>query len=180
MVHEQWELSEEAIDSAQPYVDQLEKRCPEMLVVQMRRLVALAKVHLPPMTTQEAKLLVRCLCGFGMPEAETVPSDEIAEMIADHIRETFPIDFGAELLAKEMKESGYDPEWQARFQTMWENVFADRLKKTLNPFQAYLLIVMVELYWEHEIATAAPGETVGKAVVSDFFNIEDPPSRRER
>ena len=138
MVHEQWELSEEAIDSAQPFVDRLEKRCPEMLVVQMRRLVALARVHLPPMTTQEAKLLVRCLCGFGMPDAETVPSGEIAMMIADHIRETFPIDFGAEWLAKEMKESGHDPEWQAKFRTMWENVFADRLERTLDPLQAYV------------------------------------------
>ena len=175
MVYEQWELGDEAKNSAQPYVDRLERTCPEMLALQVLRLVALAKVHLTHMTTTEAKLLVRCLCGFGMPDAETVPPDEIAKMIADHIRETFPIEFGAEWLAKEMKESGDDPEWQAKFRMMPENVFADRLERTLDSFQAYLLIVMMELYWEREIATTAPGASVGKAVLSDFLNIEDSP-----
>ncbi len=51
---------------------------------------------------------------------------------------------------------------------------------TAGPLGGYLLVVMVELYWQHEIATTAPGETIGKAVLSDFFNIEDSPSRRER
>jgi len=58
---------------------------------------------------------------------------------------------------------------------MPENVFACRLERTLDSFQAYLLIVMVELYWEREIATTAPGASVGKAVLSDFLNIKDSP-----
>jgi hypothetical protein len=174
MVHMHWELSEEARDAAQPYLDRLERSSTEMLALQVGRLFALAKAHLPPMTTWEAKLLVRCFCGFGMSYAETVPADEIAKMIADHIRETFPIDFGAERLDKEMKEFGQDPDWQAKFQTMPENVFAARLEITLNSLQAYLLIVMVELYWAEEISTAEPGEEVGQAVLSDFFNIQDP------
>lgn len=95
-------------------------------------------------------------------------------MIADIIRETFPIEFGAEWLAKEMEEFGKDPDWQAIFRKMPENVFAARLEGALDSLQAYLLIVMVELYWEEEIATTAPGEEVGKAVLSDYFNIEDP------
>jgi len=128
----------------------LERNCPDMLAVQMRRLVALAKAQLPPMTTWEAKLLVKCLCGFDMPCAETVPPDHIAKMIADLIRETFPIEFGAELLAKEMEESGQDPDWQSKFQRMPENLFAARLEGELNSLQAYLLIVMVELFWVEE------------------------------
>jgi len=72
MAVKQWEISDKARESVQPYVDHLERTCPEMLAVQMRRLVALAKVHLPPMATAQAAFLVRCPCGFGMPFAETV------------------------------------------------------------------------------------------------------------
>ena len=43
MVHEQWGLSPKAIVYAQPYVDRFEGTCPEMLAVQVARLVALAK-----------------------------------------------------------------------------------------------------------------------------------------
>jgi hypothetical protein len=174
MVHQQWDLSPKAIVYVQPYVDRLERTCPEMMAAQVSRLVALAKAHLPPIKTWEAKLLVKCLCGFDMPDAETVPPDKIAKMIADLIRETFPIEFGAEWLTKEIEEFGQDPDWQAKFQMMPENVFAARLESALDSLRAYLLIVMVELYWEEEIATTAPGEEVGKAILSDYFNIEDP------
>jgi hypothetical protein len=179
MAIEHWEISNEARESLQPYVDHLERTCPEMLAVQVRRLMALAKAHLPPMSTWEATFFVKCLCGFGMSFAETVPSKKIAEMIADHLRETILVEFGAEWLAKEAKEFGDDPEWQAHFSKMRENVFADRLEKSLNPLQAYLLVVMAEFYWQREFATTEPGESVGKAVLSDFLNIEDPQSQGE-
>ncbi len=176
MEPEHWELSDEAKNSSQRFLDLLRKIGPEMLAVQMFRLMVLAKEFLPVMTTKEAKLLVRCFCAFGLPEAETVPPGEIAKMIADHVRETFLVEFGAEGLANEMKEFGNDPEWQTRFREMPENVFASRLERTLDPFQAYLLVVMCELYWEREAATTPPGGSSGKAILSDYFNIEDPPS----
>jgi hypothetical protein len=166
MIHEHWELSDEAKESVQPYIDYLTEKCPEMLTLQTRRLIALARVNLPAMTTKEAALLVKCLCGFSIPDADSVPTDEIAKMIADEIRETFVVEFGAEHLAEEKKQFGHDPEWQAHFRQMPENLFADRLEATLDPLQAYLLIVMVECYWEREHSTQNPK-------LSDFFNIED-------
>ena len=166
MIHEHWELSDEARESAQPYIDYLTEKCPEMLTLQTRRLIALARVNLPAMTTKEAALLVKCLCGFSIPDADSVPTDEIAIMIADEIRETFVVEFGAEHLAEEKKQFGHDPEWQAHFRRMPENLFADRLEATLDPLQAYLLIVMVECYWQREHSTQ-------NTKLSDFFNIED-------
>jgi hypothetical protein len=166
MIYEQWKLSDEAREAAQPYVDHLERMCPNILGMQMCRLVALAKVHLPPMTRGEAAFLVRCLCGFDLPYADAVETNEIPRMIANHIRETFPVEFGAELLAQEMKQFGHDHEWRAKFSAMPENVFARRLENTLGPLEAYLLLVMVELYWEKEYSTKA-------AVLSNFFNLEE-------
>jgi hypothetical protein len=166
MAVEQWKISDEARESVQPYVDQLERICPEMMALQMRRLVALAKAHLPPMETAQAAFLVKCLRGFRLPFAETVPTDEIGRMIGDHIAETFSVNFGAKLLPEELKKFRDDHDWQMKFSMMPENVFADHLEAVLNPLQAYLLIVMVECYWEHH-------NSMGSARVSDFFNIED-------
>jgi hypothetical protein len=164
MIYEQWELSEEARESVQPYVDRLERICPDFLTMQMCRLTALAKIHLPPMTKGEAAFLVRCLCGFGLPYADVVAPNEIPRMIADHIRETFPVEFGAELLAEEAKLFGHDSDWCAKFSAMPENVFARRLENTLGSLEAYLLLLMVELYWVEEHSSKA-------AVLSDFFNL---------
>jgi hypothetical protein len=166
MIHEHWALSDEARESVQPYMDYLTEKGPDMLTLQTRRLIALARVNPPAMTKKEAALLVRCLCGFSIPDADSVPTDEIAIMIADEIRETFVVEFGAEHLAEEKKQFGHDPEWQAHFRRMPENLFADRLEATLDPLQAYLLIVMVECYWQRE-------HSIQNAKLSDFFNIED-------
>jgi hypothetical protein len=166
MIYDKWELSDKARDSAQPYIDHLERMCPDFLSMQTRRLVALAKVHLPPMTRGEASFLARCLCAFGLPDADAVETDEIPRMIADHIRETFVVEFGAEGLAEEMKNFGHDREWRAKFYAMPENVFARWLENNLDPLQAYLLIVMVECYWIREYSTK-------DAVLSDFLNLEE-------
>jgi hypothetical protein len=166
MRYDCWELSDGARDSAQPFVDYLERMCPDFLGMQTCRLVALARVHLPPMTRGEASFLARCLCAFGLPEADAVEMEEIPRMIADHVRETFPLEFGAKGLAEEMKNFGHDPEWRAKFSAMPENVFARWLQNTLDPLQGYLLIVMIECYWVREYCTK-------DAVLSDFLNIEE-------
>lgn len=166
-LHQLWRLSDEALRSARPQVDYLVESCPQMLGFQMYRLIALAKVSLPFMTTVEADLLVDYLRGFAVPDADKVPSGDISAMIAEQIRETFPVDFGHENLAQEMKESGQDPEWQARYRKMPANLFADRVEETFDPLQAYLLIVMVECYWQRKISHE-------DAALADYFNICDP------
>jgi hypothetical protein len=166
MRYDKWELSDEARDSAQPHVDHLERMCPDFLSMQTRRLVALAKVHLPPMTRGEAAFLARCLCAFILPDADTVEMHEIPRMIADHIRETFVVEFGAKGLVKEMEEFGHDPDWRVKFEAMPENVFARWIDDTLDPLQAYLLLVMIECYWVREYATK-------DGVLSDFLTIEE-------
>ena len=171
MIHEHWELSDAAKESVQPHIGYLTGNCPKMLTLQTQRLLALAKVNLPTMSAKEAALLVRCLCGFSLPYADSIPTDEIAKMIADEIRETFVVEFGAELLAEEKKQFGHDPAWQAYFQQMPENLFADHLEATLDPLQAYLLIVMVECFWQRE-------HSLQNAKLTDFFNIVDQPELR--
>lgn len=166
-LHQIWRLSDGAVRSAKPLAYHLGESCPAMVAFQMYRLIALAKVNLPLMTTPEASFLVDYLRGFAVPDADKVPTSEISVMIAEQIRETFPVDFGNENLAKEMKESGHDPEWQARYRDMPANLFADRLEDTLDPLQAYLLIVMVECYWQREISHK-------DAALANYFNICDP------
>jgi hypothetical protein len=162
---EHWEMSDEARESAQAYLDHLEATAPEFPFLQMRRLVGLAKAHLPPLTTKEAGWLVDFLCGFSLPFADKVPSGSIALLIADEIRETFVVNFGAEGLAEEKRRFGTDSEWNAFFRAMPEMLFADRIEE-LDSLQAYLAMVMTECYWQKRYGT-------GAATLSDFFTILD-------
>jgi len=166
MIHESWEFSDEGREESVPLVEGLKKSCPEMLVLQTQRLVALAQANVPEMSQFEAELLVKCLISFDLPEADTVPTEDFPKLIAHNIRESFVVEFGAEHLAAEKKKFGSDPEWQRYFQKMPEMAFVRRLEVTLNPLTAYLLIAMIECYWQVEFDTKS-------AKLSDFFNIRD-------
>jgi len=166
MIFDYWSFSEEAAMAAQPCIDRLERTCPAFLAMQACRLAALARVHLPLFSRGESAFLARCLCGFGLPYADTVATADIAGMIADHIRETFIVEFGAEGLAEELHRFGHDREWRDRFDAMPENVFADRIENTLDPLQAYLLVFVIECYWQRKYYDDA-------AELSDFLILEE-------
>ena len=162
-----WNIDHTHYPEVAGYVESIERNEPEFLSYQMRVLVVMASSHLPEMTIEEATLLVNAFRGKKFSRPELIPSSYLPGFIAEYV--TAGVMAGSEALP-------FLPEFDAAFDEakainpgfQSEEVrFARHLASTLDPFQAYLLLVMIECFWLDRKYSETTPPNFGQ-----FFNIK--------
>lgn len=162
-----WNIDHTYYPEVAGYVEGIERNEPEFLSYQLRVIMVMASSHLPPMTIEEATLLVNAFRGKKFSRPELIPSFYLPGFIAGYV--TAGVIAGSEALP-------FHPEFDAAFEDAKginpgfqseEMRFARHLASTLDPFQAYLLLVMIECFWLDRKYNESSAPNFGQ-----FFNIE--------
>ena len=142
-----WDISHSKYPEVQAYVEAIERNDPEFLSYQMRVLVVMASSHLPEMTIEEATLLVNAFRGVDLPRPELIPSFYLPGFIAQHVKSGVIAEPDSQPVLRECG-GDFDNADAMDHACQSEKVrFARHLESTLDPLQAYLLLVMIESFW---------------------------------
>jgi hypothetical protein len=161
----QWQLDSDRHKDIQITVDYLRSVDPEFVSNQLKLLIVLGKAHLPEMTAEEVKLVLKALNGIRLPPPDLFDEKSLPEFVADIIRAGFIEEPECTPLRLEM-EGGINPEWLRYYEDMPEVKFAMRIASEYTFLQAMLLVVMSECFWtsrEHFLSEDPNFE--------EFFNI---------
>ena len=143
----QWEFND--TKAIRDYAEDLRVTSPEYLSNQLKRLIVMGKEYLPKMTIAEATLLVESLNGIAVPKVGAFPTGHLDQFLADLVADRV-----ADLVAHGVAHSGST-----------HSAFV-RSISSLDPLQAYLLLVAVECFWLHrELKLSEPPD------FKFYFNI---------
>jgi hypothetical protein len=152
-----WTATQDAMQVLLPQVDRIVEADREYAVHRLCRDLAMTKALLPPLTTEEATLLVEGFVDIGIdPDADRIAIADFPRMMSKYFS-----------CIPDVNDSEVNQDVQEKSEGM-SMIQLARKMKALDPLQVVLIFGAVEFYWAWR-----KNLPQRKVRLADFFNIKE-------